>query len=264
MKPALAIVDVSGSMSGLPMQVAIALGLLLSELAPPPWHGEMLTFSTIPQWFSCPPTATTLQAKVAAMQRMPWDMTTNFAAALELVLARATNAAVPSDALPEVMFVFTDMQFDSAKGHDATAMDRIQRRFQECGYTAPHVVFWNLRATGKPIFQAATDTPGVSFMTGFSQQVLTDYMENGVLAGGVDAPTVNPWLAVERRLMRSRLRPVRLVCEATGEGVMAGYVAPPEEVDDDGEGKEGGDDESKLDDGGEARGVASLTLDEME
>ena len=224
LKPALALVDVSGSMDGLPMTVAIALGLFISELAPEPWRGNMITFTERPKWFSCPATATTLEAKVAAVSAMPWGGSTNFAAALELVLAHAVNARVPADALPEVMFVLTDMQFDAADGGDATAADRIHRRFRECGYTPPHVVVWNLRACGTPIFQATTDAPGVSYMSGFSQQVLTDYMENGVLASGVD---VSPWVAVQQRLNRPRLRPVRLLCASTGEGVMAGYVPPP-------------------------------------
>ena len=68
LKPALALVDVSGSMKGLPMTVAIALGLFISELAPEPWRGNMITFTAQPAWFSCPTTATTLGAKVAAVR----------------------------------------------------------------------------------------------------------------------------------------------------------------------------------------------------
>jgi hypothetical protein len=40
-----AICDVSGSMSGLPMDICVALGLLISELSDEPWHHPLITFS---------------------------------------------------------------------------------------------------------------------------------------------------------------------------------------------------------------------------
>jgi hypothetical protein len=221
LKPSLALVDVSGSMSGLPMTVAVALGLLLSELAPPPWTGRMMTFAGTPAWFTCPEGATTLQARVAATMGMDWDMSTNFARALELVLTTAVEGGLPANALPEVLFVLTDMQFDAAGGMDPHAAALVRRRFAEYNYTPPHIVFWNLRATDMPIYQAETSDPGVSFMSGFSPQMFADFLSDGVLASG---STVTPWETVHARLNRPRLLPVRRVCECVGEGVMAGYV----------------------------------------
>jgi hypothetical protein len=228
MKSSLALVDVSGSMAGLPMTVAIALGLLLSELAPAPWTGRMITFTSTPAWFTCPDDARTLQARVAATSRMPWGMSTNFAAALELVLNTATSLNLPAASLPEVLFVLTDMQFDAAGGMDPHAAAMVHRRFVECGYTAesvPHLVFWNLRATGTPIYQAETSDAGVSFMSGFSQQMFADFLENGVLSSGA---VVTPWETLRARLSRPRLLPVRRLCEDVGEGPMVGYRVPEE------------------------------------
>ncbi|WVZ17913.1 hypothetical protein V8G54_010895 [Vigna mungo] len=44
MKSCLAVCDVSGSMEGLPMEVCVALGLLVSELCEEPWKGKVVTF----------------------------------------------------------------------------------------------------------------------------------------------------------------------------------------------------------------------------
>eukprot|EP01033_Poteriospumella_lacustris_P001353 gene1353-987_t len=44
------LVDVSGSMSGTPMEVAIALGILVSEINDPTFRHRFLTFETSPQW----------------------------------------------------------------------------------------------------------------------------------------------------------------------------------------------------------------------
>uniref|UniRef100_A0A803M6R6 Uncharacterized protein n=1 Tax=Chenopodium quinoa TaxID=63459 RepID=A0A803M6R6_CHEQI len=49
LKNCLAICDVSGSMYGLPLEVSVALGLLVSELSEEPWKGKLITFSRFPQ-----------------------------------------------------------------------------------------------------------------------------------------------------------------------------------------------------------------------
>lgn len=44
-----AVCDVSGSMAGVPMQVAIALGLLVAQLTEEPFRGQLITFHQSPQ-----------------------------------------------------------------------------------------------------------------------------------------------------------------------------------------------------------------------
>lgn len=41
----IAVCDVSRSMYGTPMEVCVALGLLISELSEDPWKGHVITFS---------------------------------------------------------------------------------------------------------------------------------------------------------------------------------------------------------------------------
>ena len=45
-----ALSDVSGSMSGTPMMVSIALGVLISEMASPAFKNKVLTFESSPRW----------------------------------------------------------------------------------------------------------------------------------------------------------------------------------------------------------------------
>lgn len=49
LKNCLAICDVSGSMSGTPMEVSVALGVVVSELSVEPWKGKLITFSKNPK-----------------------------------------------------------------------------------------------------------------------------------------------------------------------------------------------------------------------
>lgn len=72
---ALAICDVSGSMSGIPMTVAIALSLLTAALSKPPFNSVICTFSHSPSLQKID--QATLQEKVSFVQSMEWGMNTN-------------------------------------------------------------------------------------------------------------------------------------------------------------------------------------------
>lgn len=71
---ALSVCDVSGSMSGEPMQVAIALSLLTAALSKHPFNNYICTFSATPslQKIDQP----TLKEKVSFVQEMDWGMNT--------------------------------------------------------------------------------------------------------------------------------------------------------------------------------------------
>lgn len=71
----LAVVDVSGSMAGIPMVVAITLGMIVSELSAPPFQGRLLTFSEVPEWHNVQ--GMNLFERVRDVARMKWGMTTN-------------------------------------------------------------------------------------------------------------------------------------------------------------------------------------------
>ncbi|CAI0457895.1 unnamed protein product [Linum tenue] len=66
----LAVCDVSGSMSGTPMEVCVALGLLVSELSEEPWKGKVITFSEKPELHLVQ--GETLQEKTEFIRRMEW------------------------------------------------------------------------------------------------------------------------------------------------------------------------------------------------
>ena len=55
---ALAVCDVSGSMRGEPMEVAVALSLLLSDVAEEPWRNRICTFSRAPKFVTVPSATT--------------------------------------------------------------------------------------------------------------------------------------------------------------------------------------------------------------
>jgi hypothetical protein len=185
-----ALVDVSASMSGTPMEAAIALGILVSELAAPTFRDRVLTFESVPNWVDLS-SHTSIRDKVRACEQAPWGGSTNFEAACERILGAAEAAKLPPDEVPDLI-VFSDMQFDEARGHGGrweTAFERLQRRFAEVGqrvcgapYAAPRIIFWNLRANTVG-FPVAKDTPNVQLLSGYSPALLKLVVSGADLVG---------------------------------------------------------------------------------
>eukprot|EP00439_Symbiodinium_sp_Y106_P082864 s746_g22.t1 len=146
----LAVADVSGSMSGTPMNVAIALSLLVSEVAEGPWQGKICTFSKDPKFVTIPsgPT-TTLSSRARATEDLDWGMNTDFLKVFTEMLNIAVENGVPGEKMPKTLFVFSDMQFDhaTAGGRWSTTHQKILQKFRTAGYGlhVPEIVYWNLR-----------------------------------------------------------------------------------------------------------------------
>jgi hypothetical protein len=192
-----ALVDVSGSMSGTPMEAAIALGILVSELTAPTFRDRVLTFESVPNWVDLS-SHTSIRDKVRACEKAPWGGSTDFEAACERILGAAEAAKLPPDEVPDLI-VFSDMQFDQANGGHGgrweTAFERLQRRFAEVGqrvcgapYAAPRIIFWNLRANTVG-FPVAKDTPNVQLLSGFSPALLKLVVSGADLVGDEEEVT---------------------------------------------------------------------------
>jgi len=171
----LPVVDVSGSMSGEPMEVAISLGLLCSLVSPPEssWHRKMISFSAKPQLFSVE--GDTLEEMVRSVQGMDWGMNTDFVAVFKLILEMKQDD--PDCPVPAMVVCFTDMQFDdSCPSSLETVYSSIEMMFKKAELVTPKFVFWNLRASNEA-FPVRSDTPNTALVSGFSQILLKVFME---------------------------------------------------------------------------------------
>ncbi|KAJ4957449.1 hypothetical protein NE237_024560 [Protea cynaroides] len=180
LKNCIAVCDVSGSMSGTPMDVCVALGLLISELSEEPWKGKVITFSADPQLHMIE--GDDLSSKTRFIREMDWGMNTNFQKVFDNILQVAMEGKLKEEQMIKRVLVFSDMEFDQASANNwETDYETIQRKFKESGYTTvPEIVFWNLRdsqATPVPSIQS-----GVALVSGFSKNLVTLFFEgDGVL-----------------------------------------------------------------------------------
>jgi Mg-chelatase subunit ChlD len=201
----IAMVDVSGSMSGDPMNAAIALGIRVAEKSM--LGKRVMTFSATPSWVN-------LQGQdkfvdmVNSVKRADWGMNTNFAAALKMILdAIVTKGLKPDDVEDMVLVIFSDMQMDQADKNSVSLMETIEKQYAEAGqrlwkkpFKAPHILFWNLRSTSG--FPSLSTQKNASMMSGFSPALLNVFCEEGLTA----LQSCTPWSLFIKSLDNERYK----------------------------------------------------------
>ena len=211
-KPGLCVADVSGSMSGLPLKVCVSLSLLLSDIIEGPLKNKVITFSEEPTWHQIK--GNNLEEKVKNICSAEWGQSTNFGKVLDLILNTAIRDNLKSCELPDVLYVFSDMQWDYAAGTSditytnynyyqskkpdmfLTGFETIEKKYNDVGYTMPHIVFWNLRGTDN--FNNKSDQKGTTMMSGFSSNMFKLFLE------GSFKPENTPWDTLKDKLNTDR------------------------------------------------------------
>ena len=200
----IAMVDVSGSMEGDPMEVAIALGIRIAEKSA--LGKRVMTFSSTPTWVNLEPYPDFI-SQVQVVQRAPWGMNTNFHAALDLILdAIIQNKMAPEDVEDMVLVVLSDMQMDSGDNCNKQALYNTMKEKYEAagirvhgkGYKPPHILFWNLRSTSG--FPTLSNQPNASMMSGFSPSLLNLFCDQGLEA----LQSCTPWSLLMKSLENER------------------------------------------------------------
>ena len=170
-------VDVSGSMGSLrystgtvqPIDVAVSLGLYLSEKNTSDFKDMFLTFSGSPKLEVL---KGTLSQRVAQLEKAHWQMNTDLHKAFEEILRVAVKGNVAQADMPEMLLILSDMQFDQCTRFDDSAQEMIKRKYESAGYSVPKIVFWNLSSYGKGNTPVRFDDRGVCHVSGFSPAIM--------------------------------------------------------------------------------------------
>ena len=205
--------DFSGSMSGTPMQVASALGIMISSILPEPWRNKFISFDTTPELLELPDS--TLADKMKYIANSPWGGSTDFLAAIQLILDVGIKNRLSVNDMPKKLIVVSDMQFDCAERsrcpdygimnqwgsnfngkssmNEDTTHAKIKTAFYNAGmevcgapWEPPMIVYWNVRHTGR--FPVESNTPNTQMVSGFSLSLLKLVLDNGDLSS-VKPPT---------------------------------------------------------------------------
>jgi hypothetical protein len=182
----IAMVDVSGSMNGDPLNAAIALGIRVAEKSK--LGKRIMTFSHSPKWVNLEGNDDFI-SMVQTLRLAEWGMNTNFDAALNMILDAIIQAKMePEDVEGLTLAIFSDMQMDYAdiQNRDTNVLfDRITEKYANAGmrvkgkpYKPPHILFWNLRSTKG--FPTLSYQRNASMMSGFSPAMLNLFCEQGI------------------------------------------------------------------------------------
>jgi hypothetical protein len=173
----LPVVDVSGSMcvevGGNPnlscMDVALSLGMYISERNEGSFKDAFITFSNNPQLQYL---TGNLSERLNQLRRADWGMSTDLEAVFNLILHQAKMNNVPESNMPTKILILSDMQFNQATRRDSLgAQSMIESMYEELGYTKPDIIYWNLNAKGGN-FPVEFDKNGTSLVSGYSPSIL--------------------------------------------------------------------------------------------
>jgi len=192
----LPVVDVSGSMSSPAggsktvtcMNVAISLGLYISERNEGPFKDAFITFSSKPQLQVL---SGSLNDRYTQMSDSDWGMSTDLEATFKLILNQATKHKLSQDKMPNKILILSDMEFNTATGRgyrreggtwNPTAQQLIEKMYNDAGYKIPQIVYWNIQSRngGVPV---AFDAKGTALVSGFSPAIMTS-----LLGGDIESP----------------------------------------------------------------------------
>lgn len=173
------VVDVSGSMSGTPMEAAVSLGAYIADKAEGPFKNHFITFSSSPALVQF--TGVDIYDKLRRARQADWGGSTNIEATMDLILNTAIRTKCK---MPDRLYIFTDMEFNSAMGYGGyygysarhttvepeALFDGIAKKYRAAGYKMPHVVFWNMDARNDTI--PAIDG-NYSYVSGFNPNMIS-------------------------------------------------------------------------------------------
>ena len=147
---AISVVDTSGSMycsQGplIPALVSQAMGLYCAERCEGLFHNHMITFESTPHLVEIH--GSNLRDKLKYISTLPWGNSTNLEAVFDLILTTAVKGRVKQEELPQVIYIFSDMEFNCCMANaDQTVYENARERFETAGYQMPAVVFHNVNS----------------------------------------------------------------------------------------------------------------------
>jgi hypothetical protein len=171
----LVVADTSGSMRGLPIQIATSLAIYAAERNTGQFNNHFISFSNEPALIELQGTG--VCEKVRNVAKTNWGGNTNIEAVFDLILKTAVDGNLAQDEMIDRVFIISDMQFDSATrgGNDRVLFENIKERYARAGYKMPSLVFWNVNAYAGNQPARMTDT-GVQLVSGASPSIFTSLL----------------------------------------------------------------------------------------
>lgn len=169
----LVVVDTSGSMSksnGLPIQVAVSLGIYFAERNKGMFKDYFVTFSDVPKLQKI--NGANIVEKVANLVKTDWNASTNIRSVFNLILSRAVQEGLTQEDMPSSVYIISDMEFNIAtKNNDLSNFEAIRADYANAGFKMPKLVFWNVDSKTNQVAARKNDE-NVVLVSGCSPSIL--------------------------------------------------------------------------------------------
>lgn len=185
----LCVVDTSGSMYGMPLEVAISLGIYCGERSQGPFHNYYISFSREPKLVHIE--GLDIMDKVQRIWRKTINENTDLIKVFSLLKSIALMPSTKREDIPKAIVIISDMQIDSGlntsrrfwyydsdndsssvritKDNISTEMEKVRQEWEADGLEMPRLVYWNVDARGQA--NILDLGPNVSYVSGFSPVV---------------------------------------------------------------------------------------------
>jgi hypothetical protein len=202
-----AVVDTSGSMTCAgAIYPALSLGIRVAEKSK--LGKRVITFSANPTWHNLEGIDNYVDC-VKELQKADWGMTTDFLKMFDMILnAIIEKKLSPAQAKGFVLAVFSDMQFDAARGGNMdTIYEVMTKKYADAGqrlhgepFELPHLLFWNMTAgNGFPVMSTFKNT---TFVSGYNPSQLNLFCEKGLDF----LSTMTPWSMLVQSIDKPRYK----------------------------------------------------------
>ncbi len=164
---ALVVVDGSGSMysnnKGVPIAVALSLGIYFAEHNKGAFHNHFITFSRTPRLVEVK--GNDITSKVQHCANYNEAANTDLQKVFDLILKTAVEYQLPQEDMPATVYIVSDMEFDECVGnHSVNNFEFAKQKYMTQGYQLPRVIFWNVasRRIQQPVTMHESGTALVS------------------------------------------------------------------------------------------------------
>jgi hypothetical protein len=151
------------------------LALYFAERNTGPFKDYFITFSESPSLVKV--VGKTLTDKLHNISTAKWGMSTNIEKVFDLILTSAIRAGADAADIPKVIYIISDMEFNSVTGGgNETNYEVARRKFDAAGFQLPHVVFWNVASRNENVPVTAAES-NVTLVSGLSQSTFRYVLE---------------------------------------------------------------------------------------
>lgn len=155
--------DVSGSMSGVPMQISVSLGIYFAQHNTGAYKDMLVSFTDVPSLYTLNPKQTLCERARKVLSHVGYN--TNLDGALKAIY----DLAVQCGEAPKALVIISDGEIDyfCRSGRQQTICNKWEKKYTDAGLECPKIIMWNCECRGDRFIGDASNDK-ISYISGAS------------------------------------------------------------------------------------------------